>query len=107
MFDGIHKGHFSIIVDTITKTGTISGISKNGVNKREPKNTLLSLSYRNFIQEVKSAAINNKVCPIVGPSSSLIFGKTPKLGSTYNDIYIDYEFINNNSKTNQNIIDDL
>lgn len=103
----MNQAHYSVYADEMCSTGRITGISKAGLDKREPRNTLLRTSYSFMSQVLKSAAINGKKSKIYGMSAPLMIGRSPYIGSLYNTISIDHEFIKDNVQGMDDIIDDL
>ena len=103
---GMNDSHYLTLADEMSFTGSITGISKAGLDKREPT-PLLGASYSFIPQTLKKAALNNSVSEIYGPSSSLMLGRAPDVGTTYNKISVDTEFVRNNVKSIDSIVDDL
>lgn len=101
------SAHYSLYADELCVTGKVRGISKKGLEQREPKNVLLRTSYSHTNQVLKSAAINGRHSDIYGMSAPLMVGRTPCVGSTYNEIAVDHEFIKNNTKSIEDILDEL
>ena len=88
-------------------TGTVTGITKSGLEKREYNNTLLRASHSFMNQVLRDASINGIEEELYGVSAPLMLGRIPKVGSTYNDIAVDYDFISENVEDVEDIIDDL
>jgi hypothetical protein len=107
LMPGISQAHYSIYADEMCSTGIITGISKSGLEKREAHNVLLRTSYSFMNQVMRSAAVNSRKGKIYGMSAPLMIGRAPYVGSTYNQIAIDHDFVEKNTKTISNVIDDL
>lgn len=103
----MEQAHYTIYCDEMCSTGTVTGISKSGLERREPKNVLLRTSYSFMTQVLKSAAVNSRKGPIYGMSAPLMVGRTPHVGSLYNSITIDHSFVQGNIKSIEDLIDDL
>tara|TARA_B110000444_G_C18694102_1_gene525724 strand:+ start:53 stop:814 length:762 start_codon:yes stop_codon:yes gene_type:complete len=103
---GMNDSHYYTLADEMSYSGTVTGISKSGLDKREPT-PLLGVSYSFTQQTLKKAALYNKSSDVYGPSSSLIMGRTPSVGTTYNRIGINTEFVRNNVKSIDSVVDDL
>ena len=99
--------HISLCCDELCVTGSVLGISKQGIERREPDNVLLRTSYSHGNQVLKEAASNGRKCDIYGLSAPLMIGQVPRAGSTYNQISINHEFIKQNTKSNDDLIDEL
>jgi DNA-directed RNA polymerase II subunit RPB1 len=104
---GISPYHYKLFADEMCSTGLITGISRPGLAAREPQNILLRTAYGNVNQTLKEAAVNSVHNEVYGLSAPLLLGRAPYVGSTYNRIAIDREFVSRNAKTVSSIIDDL
>jgi DNA-directed RNA polymerase II subunit RPB1 len=104
---GISQSHYTIYADEMSISGRITGINKSGLDKRESKNILLRTSYSFMTQVLKSASINGKNNKIYGMSAPLMVGRTPKVGTTYNSVIVDYDFVKKNTHNIASIVDDL
>jgi DNA-directed RNA polymerase beta' subunit len=107
LIPGMHPQHYSIFSDEMSFTGRVTGISKAGLEKRETHNVLLRASYNFTLQVLKNAAVNNRHSKIYGMSASLMVGRTPEVGSCYNKIAVDYDFVKDNVKSVDDIVGDL
>jgi DNA-directed RNA polymerase II subunit RPB1 len=99
--------HYSVFCDELCITGKTRGISKSGLEMREPKNALLRISYSHMNQVIKSAANNGRKSEIYGISATLMLGRAPYVGSTYNKISIDHDFISDNTQSIDELFEDL
>jgi DNA-directed RNA polymerase beta' subunit len=104
----INIKHYKLIADSLTFNGYISNIEKSGLEESNPNNALLSMSYSHPIQKMTECAINNETSVVLtNLSSSLLMGTTPNIGSNYNSIVMNEEFIKNNIVDVENLIDNL
>lgn len=103
----MNQAHYTVYADEMCSTGVVTGISKPGLDKRESKNVLLRTSYSFMTQVLKSAAINGKNNKVYGMSAPLMIGRSPYIGSSYNSVAVDYEFVQNNVQSIEDILDDL
>jgi DNA-directed RNA polymerase beta' subunit len=85
--------HTSIFSDEMTYSGKLSSIQKTGLQIREANNVTLRLSFQSPIQVIEHAAVNNIVDKISGVSGPLINGQTANLGTCFNNVFIDEEFV--------------
>lgn len=104
---GMQQAHYSIYCDEMCSTGKVTGISKTGLEKRESKNVLLRASYSFMNQVLKQAAVDSRKSDVYGMSAPLMLGRSPYVGSCYNSIAIDHEFVKGNVSSIEDIIDDL
>ena len=103
----MNQAHYSVYTDEMCSTGKVTGISKPGLDKRENRNVLLRTSYNFMTQVLKTAAVDSKSSEIYGMSAPLMLGRSPYIGSTYNSVAVDYDFVSRNVKDIQDILDDL
>lgn len=107
LIPGVYHSHYTIYADEMTRTGTVTGINKSGIQKREYNNTLLRTSHSFMNQILRDASINGIEEDLYGISAPLMLGRIPRVGSTYNNIAVDYDFISKNVEDVEDIIDDL
>ncbi len=106
--DDVTREHTSVFGDEMTYSGRLSSIQKTGLQIREANNITLRLSFQSPIQVIENAAVNNITDTIGGISGPLINGQCPSLGTTYNGVFIDENFVENYLKNlGQNIEDNL
>ena len=103
---GLSHRHYTIFADEMTFTGNVTSIQKTGLSKRESANVLLRVSDRFPLQVLEEAAINNMTDNIKGLSGPLMIGSTPNIGTLYNDILLDEQFIEK-SRNIEDILADL
>lgn len=91
-----HKANYewaTIYADEMVYNGRVTSIQRSGLGQRELNNVLLRASFGSPIQVLQQAAINNQTDKISGMSAPLVLGTAPRFGTTYNDIMIDPEAI--------------
>ena len=104
----ISKDHCTIFTDEMTYSGKVTSIQKTGLQSREMSNVLLRLSFQSPIQVIENAATDSLVDKISGISGPLILGSTPCVGTSFNKILVNENFIKDNAKNiNQKIEDEL
>jgi DNA-directed RNA polymerase beta' subunit len=91
--ESVSKEHCSIYADEMTYSGHITSIHRTGLQKREMSNITLRLSFQSPIQVVENAAVDGLVNNISGISGPLILGTSPNIGTSYNKILINENFI--------------
>lgn len=104
---GMHYTHYTVYADEMCTTGTVTGIVRHGLIKREPQNILLHMADSFPIQVLQSATVDSLYSPIYGVSASLVVGRTPRYGATYNQITNNMEFLRSETKTLDDVMDEL
>lgn len=106
--NGISRSHFTLYGDEMTYTGTVTSVEKLGVTKREPNNFLHQMSIKHPMYTLENAINNTTTSKIYGVAPSLLMGCTSKtIGTAYNRLILDREFVNKHTKKLEDIIDDL
>jgi DNA-directed RNA polymerase beta' subunit len=91
--------------DIITYTGDIININDHGISEFDPDNFLLRTSAKGPLKVIKECAVNSVHNKITGVSAPLMMGKSPDLGSYYNKIVINSDFVKEHVKTLDNLFD--
>lgn len=104
---GLPQAHYSLYADEMCLTGMVTGISKPGLDRRDPANVLLRASYSFSTQVLTNAAVNSRFTKIHGMSAPLILGRAPMAGSTYNSVGIDHSYTQANGISNDDIMGEL
>jgi DNA-directed RNA polymerase beta' subunit len=99
---GLNARHYMLFADEVTYTGHVTAISRVGLTNREGS-VLLNVSNSFAIQALQNAALENKTCHVTGLSAPLMVGSVGMLGSLYNTIVLNEEFI----AKQHNILNDL
>jgi hypothetical protein len=99
--------HLYIYADERTRTGRVTSIERGGLSSRERSNILLRASYQDPIRILIDAALNNVKSHVYGIAAPQLLGTIPKIGSVYNTIVIDEEFIKNNIKSVDDILENI
>ena len=105
--DGLNRTHCSIFADEMCYSGQVTDIQKTGLQKRENANITLRVSFQTAIQVIQDAAVNGLIDRISGISGPLVLGTNPNIGTTYNSIVVNQQFIEENNKTLESTVDDL
>lgn len=103
----LNKFHCSIFADEMTFSGSVTSIQKTGLQKREMANITLRLSFQTPVQVIQEAALNGLVDRIGGISGPLVMGTNPLCGTTYNRLSVNEDFIKDNVKTLETVLEDL
>lgn len=99
--------HLFIYADERTRTGRVTSIERSGLSVREHNNVLLRASYQDPIKCLTDAALSNTKSNVYGIAALQLLGGIPKIGSIYNSLVIDEEFIRENAETVDEILDKL
>ncbi len=102
---GVCYPHISIYADEMTYMGKVVSAERNGLSKREVDNVMLRVSSASPVQVLEEAAIFSRKDPLHGISAQLMVGAIPQVGSTYNTVVINNDFIKEFNKGTS--LDDL
>ncbi len=105
--DGLDRQHCTIFADEMCYSGQVTNIQKTGLQKRENANITLRVSFQTAIQVIQDAAVNGLIDRISGISGPLVLGTNPNIGTTYNAVVVNQQFIEENSKVLESITEDL
>jgi DNA-directed RNA polymerase beta' subunit len=105
--EGLNRIHCSIFADEMCYSGQVTNIQKTGLQKRENANITLRFSFQTAIQVIQDAAIHGLVDKISGISGPLVMGTNPNIGTTYNSVVVNQQFIQENIKSLESIAEDL
>ena len=103
----ISRMHCTIFADEMVYSGQVTNIKQAGLQIREMSNVHLRLSFVSPIQVIENAATDGLVDTISGISAELIIGSTPKIGTAYNQVQVNKDFVESNSKGIEEELDDL
>jgi DNA-directed RNA polymerase subunit A" len=95
--DSCDLTHVSIIADEMVRTGKYTSVESAGLTRREPKNALLRMAFGSPIQVAANAALYNIKNPVHGLACRQELGLLPNIGTKYNEIILDQEFMHENS----------
>ena len=105
--EGLNRIHCSIFADEMCYSGQVTNIQKTGLQKRENANITLRFSFQTAIQVIQDAAIHGLVDKISGISGPLVMGTNPNIGTTYNSVVVNQQFIQENMKSLESIAEEL
>lgn len=95
--DGCDLTHVTIIADEMVRTGKYTSVESAGLTRREPRNALLRMAFGSPIQVAANAALYNLKNPVYGLACRQELGLLPNIGTKYNEILLDQEFMSKNS----------
>ena len=105
--EGLNRMHCSVFADEMCYAGQVSNIQKTGLQKRENANVTLRLSFQTAIQVIQDAAVHGLVDKINGVSAPLVLGTNPPIGTCYNKVVVNRNFIQEISKSLESVMEDL
>jgi len=105
--DAVNIRHLYIYADERTRTGKITSIERGGLSSREHNNILLRASYQDPIKCITDAALNNIKSNTYGIAAHQLLGAVPRIGTLYNSLVVDEEFVQNSMKSIDMILDEL
>ena len=91
--------HTLLLADEMCSNGNLTSIQKTGLQSRDAGNIGLQLAFQAPIQVAEKAAVSGIVDRIEGISSNFIYGQIPNVGTTYNDVLVNEQFVENWYKT--------
>ncbi len=107
IIDSCNHRHYLTYADEMTFTGRVTSIESSGVKTRESSNVLLRTGFSSPLTTLEEAAVNNSVDAVTGITAPLLVGNVPHLGTLYNKIFVNKEFVRKNVKKADDILDDL
>lgn len=99
--------HLQLYADEMTCSGKPTSVERGGLGSREPNNVLLRMAYGAPIQIVTDAALSNTRSPVYGIAAPLMLGSTPQIGTCYNDLVIDEDFVSKNTVSVDSVLNSL
>jgi hypothetical protein len=105
--DAPNLRHLCLIADALTTTGAVTSLEAKGMATREHGNVLLRMANSNPGSVVIDAALSGASAPVAGLAPALLLGATPKIGTNYNGIAIDPEFVRKNLRTVEDALEEI
>lgn len=99
--------HLGLIADAMTRDGNITALERNGVAVRERHDVLLRMANAAPYQTVVEAALHGAESKVFGVAPSMMVGSVAKVGTLYNSVTVDGEFVRQNTKSSQSVLDEL
>lgn len=89
----VHIRHYMEIADELGFTGKITSSDAGGVRHREPTDILLSAGISDAVRVLTKGAVNSITNNMDSMTANLLLGQLPKIGTHYNDICMNEEFM--------------
>jgi hypothetical protein len=99
--------HLHVYADEMTRTGVFTSFERGGLNVREHNNILLRMATASPIKVATDAALANTFNPIYGLAGPQMVGTIPKIGSLYNDVVINSDFVAKNYTSASGMLDEF
>jgi len=99
--------HLYLYADEMTRTGRVTSVERGGLGAREHNNVLLRMAYGAPIQVVTDATLANARSRVYGIAAPQLLGAIPQIGTLYNGVIVDEDFVCANTKSVDSILDDL
>lgn len=99
--------HLYIYADERTRTGKVTSIERGGMSAREHNNILLRASYQDPIRILIDAALGNVKSQVYGIAAPQLLGMIPHIGSTYNSVVIDEDYVRDNIESVDDILENI
>lgn len=100
--------YYRVYADSMTSTGSVTSIDRQGIQNREKQNSLLLLSNSHPLQVLEDIAINGSTAACDKTTSqSLMVGSVPKQCSNYNKVIVNKTFLQSKFMSMNDQLDDL
>lgn len=107
LVDNIYHAHYQIYANEMTFTGRVSSIERSGLAMRESQNVLLKTAFAAPMQSMETAALTGAIDTIMGVSAPLLIGSVPKIGTIYNRVAIDVDFVREHVENPDKLLEEL
>jgi len=99
--------HLYLYADEMSRTGKVTSVERGGLGAREHNNVLLRMAYGAPIQVVTDATLANARSRVYGIAAPQLLGSIPQIGTLYNGVVVDEEFVRANTKSVASVLDSL
>ena len=99
--------HLHIYADEMTRTGVYTSFERGGLNVREHNNILLRMAFASPIKIATEAALANSYNPIYGLAGPQMVGTIPRVGSLYNEVVINCDFVTEKYTSSSGMLDEF
>lgn len=106
MADGAPNArHLVLFADEMTRTGRVTSIERGGLGTREHNNVFLRMAYGSPVQVVTEAALAGASARVYGIAAPQALGAIPRVGTLYNTVHVDEEFVRANVQSVDQVLD--
>jgi len=99
--------HMQLYADEMTRTGRVTPLEQKGVVAREKHNVLLHMAMASPAGILQNAALTNAREKIHGIAPYLMVGRTPRVGTLWNDVIIDQDYVRATTESVDDILSGL
>lgn len=99
--------HLQLYAYEMTRTGRWTSVERGGLGQREPNNVLLRMAYGAPVQVVTDAALACTRSKVYGVAAPQLLGSTPMVGSLWNSLVVDEEFVAANARSVDSVLDSI
>jgi len=99
--------HLFLYADEMTRIGRVTSIEPAGLKTRENNNILLRMANQAPTQVVIDATLSGTRSHVYGIAAPQLLGGIPQIGTLYNDVQVDEDFVRANTKSVDSVLDDL
>ena len=99
--------HLYIYADEMTRTGKVTSLERGGLSLREHNNVLLRAAYGSPIQVFQESILAGAKSKVTGISGPQLLGAIPQIGTIYNTLLVNEEFVKANTVSIDSLLDDL
>ena len=89
--------NYNFPANVMFERGYPANLTEKGQKIREPHDALLHSAFKNPINALRFASVNNIHNNMTSPSGNLMFGQVMNLGTTYNKLVINEKFVKEHS----------
>jgi DNA-directed RNA polymerase beta' subunit len=103
-----NSNHATVYAAEMCWTGAVTSLRSAGLAAREASNIGLQLSFQSQNRVIENTSSNGYVDKISGMASSMILGQPIKMGTQYNSIIVNENYVSKSSKNlSRQIMDEL
>ena len=102
----LNSKHLELIADEMISSGSLGKISRTGANRRIG-NALHSIANFGQAKVLEQAAVNGAKANVETISSSLMVGDIPRIGTDFNPVALDIDFIQKNKLNVMDVVNDM
>lgn len=105
--DSLNMRHLYLYADEMTRTGHVTSVERGGLSSREYNNILLRMAYGSPISVVTDATLASSKSRIYGIAAPQVLGGVPQIGTLYNSLIMNEDFISENLESVNSVLDGL
>lgn len=99
--------HVNLISDEMVRTGRYTSVEQAGLKKREPNNVLLRMANASPASAAQNAALMNTKNPVHGIACRQTLGLLPNIGTAFNEILLNQEFLDTHSMEVREFLEEI